>query len=169
MATQVAFGDAGAQEGGVELPLAFKERAWVPAFVFLVDVVTVQLALLLGFGLRIALSVFWPILLPPISFSSTTTIELAVAVLALPVVFAAIGLCPGYGLGHIERFRRRVSATVLFFGCLIVWDNIENPSKSVNWTATTSTMKKNVGTQARFLNASAQTQTDDSPNQTPGD
>ena len=44
MATQVALADAHAQEGGVQLSLAFKERAWVPTFFFLVGVVTVQLA-----------------------------------------------------------------------------------------------------------------------------
>ena len=124
MAALVALSDARVQEESVDLPLAFKKRAWVPAFLFLVDVLTVQLALLLGFWLRVSLFVFWPTLMPSIGVFNITVIELAVAVLALPVVFAAIGLCPGYGLGLIERLRRRVSATVLFFGCLVVWDNI---------------------------------------------
>ena len=65
MVTQVALGDAGAQDGTVEFPLAFNERDWVPAFFFLVDAITVQLAILLGFWLRMAVSVFWPTTLPP--------------------------------------------------------------------------------------------------------
>ena len=42
MATQVALGDARAQEEALEFQLAFKKRAWVPTFFFMVDVVAVR-------------------------------------------------------------------------------------------------------------------------------
>jgi len=108
----------------VEGALSFRERPWVPAFLFLIDTAAAEIALLLGFGFRIYFPVLWPTILPPPNFSAATIVELGVAVLALPIVFAAVGLSPGYGLSRIERFRRRISATVIFFGCLIIWDNI---------------------------------------------
>src|SRR5664279_1919326 len=35
-----------------------------------------------------------------------------------------MGLYPGYGLGPVERLRRRVMATTVTFTALIAWDNL---------------------------------------------
>ena len=124
MVSQVAVSGARAAARDTRAALCFREQFWVPGFLFMVDAAAVEIALLLGFWLRRLFSVLWPTILPPIDFSTATIVEFAVAVLALPIVFAAAGLCPGYGLGRIERLQRRVSATMIFFGCLIFWDNI---------------------------------------------
>ncbi len=45
---QVAISDAATSERGKIAYIDFKERSWVPGFTFLVDVSTVETALLLG-------------------------------------------------------------------------------------------------------------------------
>lgn len=119
MAAQVAYSEAVAQDRGrLQVP-SFKERGWVAGVAFLVDVAAVETALLLGYLSRSALSSWWPINLSP-----TTYVALIVGVLALPVSYYLVGLHPGYGLGTVERLRRRVTTTFCVFGALIVWDSI---------------------------------------------
>ncbi len=131
MATRGAFGDAAISELGEagyiaatgELDTAghgtFKERRWVPAFMFLVDVVAIEAALYFGILIRDALATWWPIYLAPHTYEG-----LILGVLVVPVAFYLVGLHPGYGLGNIELFRRRITATVLVFGMLLVWDHV---------------------------------------------
>ncbi len=95
----------------------FAEHRWVPAFIFLVDVVAIEVCLYIGYLLRQTLSAWWPVSLPPSSYEG-----LIVGVLAVPIVFYLVGLHPGYGLGSIEQFRRRLTVTVSAFGLLLVWD-----------------------------------------------
>ena len=116
---QVAISDAATSERGKVAYIDFKERSWVPGFTFLVDVAAVETALLFGTLARYALFPWWPI-----NFPTSTYVDLAVGVLVIPISFVFVGLCPGYGLGVVERLRRRVTVTVVVFGVLIVWDNI---------------------------------------------
>ena len=95
----------------------FAERRWVPAFMFFVDVVAIETSLYIGYLLRQTLSAWWPVTLPPSSYEG-----LIVGVLVVPIVYYLVGLQPGYGLGSIEQFRRRLSVTVSVFGLLLVWD-----------------------------------------------
>jgi Undecaprenyl-phosphate galactose phosphotransferase WbaP len=138
MSTQGAFGDAVASELGQagyisaagDLDKAgrrlFKERRWVPAFMFLVDVVAIEAALYLGYVIRHALSVWWPIYLAPHTYEG-----LILGVLVVPVAFYLVGLHPGYGLGNIEHFRRRITVTISVFGMLLVWDHV---AQSGTWS-----------------------------------
>ncbi len=119
MSAQLALSDAAASERGRVRYSDFKERRWVPAFMFLVDVAAVESALLFGYLARYALSFWWPINLTPSTYSG-----LIAAVLVVPVSYYVIGLHPGYGLGGIERLRRRLTVTVFVFGVLITWDYI---------------------------------------------
>ncbi len=119
MTAQVAVSDAavrGRSRGG---HVDFVERAWIPGFMFLVDVVAVETALFFGFLVRYALSSWWPINLSP-----NTYVGLLAGVLVVPVSYYLVGLHPGYGLGSVERLRRRLIVTILVFGGLIAWDNI---------------------------------------------
>ncbi len=119
MASQVAYIEVAAQDRGGLRVLSFTERGWVPGVASLVDVAAVETALLLGYLSRSALSSWWSINLSPITY-----IGLIVGVLVLPVFYYLAGLHPGYGLGTVERLRRRVTTTICVFGALIVWDSI---------------------------------------------
>lgn len=119
MVVQVAYSEAVVRDyGSVEAP-SFKERGWVASAMFLVDVLAVETALLLGVLSRSALSSWWPI-----DISPNLYIGLIGGVLVLPVAYFMVGLHPGYGLGSVERLRWRVTTTVCVFGALIAWDNI---------------------------------------------
>ena len=86
-----AFGDAAASELGEagyiaapdELDKAgyntFRERRWVPAFIFLVDVLAIEASLYFGYLIRYALSAWWPVSLGPNSYEG-----LILGVLVLP-------------------------------------------------------------------------------------
>lgn len=99
--------------------LHFQEWKWTAAVLCLVDVVAVELALLLGYLTREALTIWWPIDLEP-----SVYVGFIGGILVLPLAYAAVGLYPGYGLGDIERLRRRISVTFFVFVILIAWDNI---------------------------------------------
>ena len=55
MSAQLALSDAAASERGRVRYIDFKERRWVPGFMFLVEVAPVESALLLGYLARYAL------------------------------------------------------------------------------------------------------------------
>ncbi|HEX7010665.1 MAG TPA: exopolysaccharide biosynthesis polyprenyl glycosylphosphotransferase, partial [Phycisphaeraceae bacterium] len=59
---------------------------------------------------------------------------LALGMLVLPIVYAFVGLYPGYGLSMVERLRRRVYTVSVLFALLILWDYLvmrDNPSRGV--------------------------------------
>ncbi len=116
---QVAISDAATSERGKVAYIDFKERSWVPGFMFLIDVAAIETALLLGCLTRYALSPWWPITLAPSSYAG-----LIVGVLVVPISCYLVGLHPGYGLGSIERLRRRLTTTVFVFGVLIAWNSM---------------------------------------------
>lgn len=92
---------------------------WAPWIVFVTDIAAVELAFLLGLGVR-------RLLAPWLSADIGTHQYFGVAagMLLLPLVHYQIGLYPGYMLGPVERLRRRLLATVAVFGGLVAWDNI---------------------------------------------
>jgi len=97
--------------------MVFKERRWVPAFMFLVDVLAIETSLYFGYLIRSALTVWWPVSLDP-----QTYVGLILGVLVVPVAYYLIGLHPGYGVGSVEHFRRRLGVTICVFGMLLIWD-----------------------------------------------
>ena len=131
MSTEAAFDDAATSELGTadynaatdDLEKAgystFRERRWVPAAMFFVDVVAIEASLYFGYLIREVLSVWWPIYLGPNTYEG-----LIPGVLVLPIAYYMVGLHPGYGIGRIERFRRRLTVTISVFGMLLVWDYI---------------------------------------------
>lgn len=138
LSSQAAFGDAAAGEFGEarvrgdtdpsEKAAAgtFKERRWVPGFMFLVDVVAIEAALYLAYQIRLGLSLWWPVSLGPQTYEA-----LILGVLVVPVAYYLAGLHPGYGIGSVEHFRRRLSVTVSVFGLLLVWDYL---AQSGTWS-----------------------------------
>ena len=138
MSTEAAFDDAATSELGAagyisatdKLDktghIAFRERRWVPAFMFLVDVVAIEASLYFGYLIRYALSAWWPVSLGPNSYEG-----LILGVLVVPVAYYLVGLHPGYGVGSIEHFRRRLTVTISVFGMLLVWDYI---AQSGTWS-----------------------------------
>ena len=119
MVAQVAESAVAAIDRGRPFYLDFREQHWVPGFTFLVDVAAVETALFFGYLARYALSSWWPI-----NLVASTYAGLILGVLVVPVSYYLVGLHPGYGLGKIERLRRRLTVTIFVFGGLIAWDNI---------------------------------------------
>jgi Undecaprenyl-phosphate galactose phosphotransferase WbaP len=93
--------------------------AWTPGTMFAADATAVELAFLLGLGVRRLLA---PWLSADIGLHQYFGV--AVGILLLPMIHYQIGLYPGYMLGPVERLRRRMLATIAVFGGLVAWDNI---------------------------------------------
>lgn len=98
-------------------PLAFRESRWTPWLIALVDLAALEVAVILGFLLRLALTPWFPVSVPSRAFSG-----MAIGIVVLPAIYALAQLYPGYGLPPVERLRRRVYANVGVFGLLIAWD-----------------------------------------------
>ena len=126
MTAQVAVGSAAVRGRGTGRGVDFVERAWIPGFTFVVDVVAVETALFFGYLTRNALSFWWPIDLTPNTYAG-----LVAGVLVVPVSYYLVGLHPGYGLGSVERLRRGLTVTIFVFGGLIAWDYI---AQSGSWS-----------------------------------
>jgi Undecaprenyl-phosphate galactose phosphotransferase WbaP len=136
MSTEAAFDNAATSELGTadyiaatdELDKAgyftFKERRWVPAFMFFVDVVAIEAALYFGYLIRFALSTNWPATFGTSTLAPSTYEGLILGVLLVPVAHYLVGLHAGYGISRIEHFRRRLTSTVSVFGVLLIWDYV---------------------------------------------
>jgi Undecaprenyl-phosphate galactose phosphotransferase WbaP len=92
---------------------------WAPWIVFATYIAAVELAFVLGLGVRRLLA---PWLSAEIGLEQYFGV--AAGLLLLPAIHYQIGLYPGYMLGPVERLRRRLLATVAVFGGLVAWDNI---------------------------------------------
>lgn len=97
-------------------PLEFRSSHWVLLVQWIVDLLALQTSLALGFALRLATRSWWPITL-----SWREGAMLACAMFLVPVGYAMMDLYPGYGLGPVERMRRRLTVLGLLLGVLIVW------------------------------------------------
>jgi lipopolysaccharide/colanic/teichoic acid biosynthesis glycosyltransferase len=86
---------------------------------FFVDVLAIEASLYFGYLIRSALAAWWPVTLGPGTYEG-----LIPGVLVVPVAYYLVGLHPGYGLGSIEHFRRRMTVTISVFAMLLVWDYI---------------------------------------------
>ena len=101
--------------------LPFSEHRFVPWFLAAVDGLSVQAALSLG-------PVIWNSLLAgrPALQIHTPAGGIGAGLMLLPLGYFLAGLYPGYGLGPVERLRRRVIAVMLIFGALVSWDSLVN-------------------------------------------
>jgi len=92
---------------------------WATFIVVLVDAVALELALGLGCLSRLALHPY---------FSSVIGAEqyegISLGILTLPLAYFCAGLYPAYGMGSVQRLRKRVYATLLVFGVLLTWNYI---------------------------------------------
>jgi len=100
-------------------PLAFRERLSVPWLMVLADVCGAQVALALGILARHIAAPWLPKSIGPESYRG-----IVLGLLALPLANWLMGLYPGYGVGPVERLRRRVIAAAVTFAGLVVWDNL---------------------------------------------
>jgi Undecaprenyl-phosphate galactose phosphotransferase WbaP len=100
-------------------PLAFRERRAVPCLLLLADVCVAQVALFLGVLTRHFAE---PWLGRSISYASFRGIVWGV--LTLPVANWLMGLYPGYGIGPVERLRRRLIGAGVTFTGLVMWDSL---------------------------------------------
>lgn len=95
----------------------FHERHWVRYLKFIVDIASLQFCLFLAWLFRAGVSPW---------FSLDVTVQrywdLAFTMLLVPVGYWFFGLYPGYGMATVERLRRRVRATFVFFMAFISWD-----------------------------------------------
>lgn len=83
------------------------------------DVFAAQLALALGVAVRHIASPWIGKSLSPEGYQG-----IVLGLLTLPVANWLMGLYPGYGLGPVERLRRRVIAASVTFSALVMWDNL---------------------------------------------
>src|SRR6202163_1769223 len=90
-----------------------------PWAIFAGDVLALEAAFALGFGLRRLLSAHFTA-----GIGADQILGVAAAILLLPLVHYQLGLYPGYLLGPVERLRRRTLATLAVFGGLVAWDNL---------------------------------------------
>ena len=88
----------------------FHEHRWIPWLILLGDLIAMQLALVAGYFLRVSLARWWPIVITSDQYHG-----LMFAMLLVPLGFWLLKLYPGYGLSLVERFRRKVRATFIFF------------------------------------------------------
>ena len=101
----------------------FREQRWIRGTKLLVDIVALQVSLFLGWHLRSFLT-RWV----PLDMSQQDYGKLAIGLLLLPVGFWLVGLYPGYGLSVVERLRRRLRTTFIFFLVFITWNFLTNES-----------------------------------------
>lgn len=104
----------------------FCERKWVKYVKVLVDILSLQFALVFAWMIR---SYFCICL--PLEMSARTYWDLAIALLLIPLAYWLKELYPGYGLATVERLRRRVRATFIFFVGFVSWDFfVHHPGRS---------------------------------------
>jgi len=90
---------------------------WAPWAILCADVLAIEIAFLLGLGLRRLVAPWFPNGVGPDQYMGV-----AAGILLLPMVHYQLGLYPGYMLGPVERLRRRMLATLAVFGGLVAWD-----------------------------------------------
>src|SRR5579863_3678470 len=100
-------------------PITISPTAWAPWAVCAADVLALEVAFLLGQGVRRFLGNWLTAGIGP-----TQYLGIAAALLLLPLIHYQIGLYPGYLLGPVEKLRRRTLATLAVFGGLVAWDLI---------------------------------------------
>ena len=92
---------------------------WAPWAILAADVLAIEIAFLLGLGLRRLVAPWLPNGVGPDQY-----LGVAEGILLLPIIHYQLGLYPGYLLGPVERLRRRMLATLAVFGALVAWDNL---------------------------------------------
>lgn len=95
---------------------AFRPRCWIPAAQLLTDAIAVEIALLAGVLIRVALTPWFSV-----SLASEQVQGIALGLLVIPCAYLLAGLYPGYGLSSVERLRRRFRASFYVFSGLIAW------------------------------------------------
>jgi len=101
----------------------FKEQNWVRGAKLLVDIIALQVSLYLGWHLRAFLTRWVPLDLAQQDYA-----KLAIGLLLLPVGYWMVRLYPGYGLTTVERLRRRLRTTFIFFMVFITWNFLAHES-----------------------------------------
>jgi Undecaprenyl-phosphate galactose phosphotransferase WbaP len=107
-------GETAVPSGGV-----LRQSPWAGIVLIIVDTIAVEVSLALGFTARNALAFWWPI-----DIGVDHVAGMAIGLLVLPLGYYVVGLHPGYGVGPVERLRKRVLTTTLVFGTLILWDHL---------------------------------------------
>jgi len=92
---------------------------WAPWAIIAADVIAIEIAFMLGLGLRRLVTPWFPNGIGPDQY-----LGVAAGILLLPIINYQLGLYPGYLLGPVERLRRRMLATLAVFGGLVAWDNL---------------------------------------------
>jgi hypothetical protein len=101
----------------------FKEQHWVRGAKCLVDITALQVSLYLGWHIRSLFSIWFPL-----DMSHQDVGKLAIGLLLLPAGYWLVRLYPGYGLTSVERLRRRLRATFIFFMVFISWSFLVHES-----------------------------------------
>ena len=101
----------------------YKEQLWIRWSKLCLDVITLQVSLYLGWHLRSFLTRWLPLDLLQQDYG-----DLAIGLLLLPMGYWLARLYPGYGLTNVERLRRRLRTTFIFFMVFITWNFLQNES-----------------------------------------
>jgi Undecaprenyl-phosphate galactose phosphotransferase WbaP len=111
------------RRAGPDTSTEFRERRFVPWLLAATDIVGVQIALTLGRALWTFLVVHLPAL-----HLHTPSNGVSAGLMLIPLGNYLAGIYPGYGLGPVERLRRRIITVVMVFGALAVWDSMVSHS-----------------------------------------
>lgn len=105
---------------------SFQEQKWISGCKLLVDICALQISLYLGWVIRSFLTRWWPL-----ELSSQTYFDLSLGLAIVPFGYWLVRLYPGYGLTTVERLRRRVRSTFVFFLTFVSYDYlIQNGGRS---------------------------------------
>lgn len=99
-------------------------RSWAPLLLITADLLALELALFLGYWLRLAFDRVFPVEIGLAQYQG-----LALGVLAIPPTYYLLGLYPGYGLSPVERMRSRFHAAAMVFSVIIAWDYLVQGSQ----------------------------------------
>jgi lipopolysaccharide/colanic/teichoic acid biosynthesis glycosyltransferase len=91
----------------------------VPFVILLCDALLLQAIVLFATWARQEMADWLPIGVGPETYQGVH-----LAVLALPLIYLAGGLSPGYGCSAVDRLRRRVTLTAAYFAAMLLFDHI---------------------------------------------
>ncbi len=110
-----------ARQVGRALPVRqYGRKLWhVSLLMMLTDALLLQAIVILATWLRLLLA---PQL--PIELNADIYQGVHLAILALPLLYLAGGLCPGYGRSAVDRLRVKVTLTAAFFAAMLLFDHL---------------------------------------------
>jgi Undecaprenyl-phosphate galactose phosphotransferase WbaP len=111
--------NAAVAQPAFRVPSIKSSSGWTTFCVVLVDAFALEIALYCGCLSRLALHSFFSAAIGRQQYEG-----LSLGILTLPLAYYWAGLYPAYGMGGVQRLRKRVYTTLLVFTVLLTWNYI---------------------------------------------